>query len=136
MVCDGRQTPKSIIGNVEAISLSLGKVGGVRGTRRRRLNWGRGTRGWRPIARWLGGSTTYLRRGITCNREQQREKERAGEVCYLKGDLRDLLTAVGAQRRLGSTTVASGLHGGGRVSTGREIRGGEDKLGCVPSCGH
>jgi hypothetical protein len=32
MVCDGRQTPKSIIGNVEVISLSnlIGEAGRVR----------------------------------------------------------------------------------------------------------
>jgi hypothetical protein len=46
----------------------------ARGTYRRGLNRDRGTGGWRPTARRLGGSANRLRREIKHNREQGREK--------------------------------------------------------------
>jgi hypothetical protein len=61
-----------------------GRLGKARGTYRRGLNRDRGTRGWRPTARRLSGGANRLRREIKHNREQGREKERAGEVPYLK----------------------------------------------------
>jgi hypothetical protein len=72
------------------------------------LNRNRGTGGWRPTARWLDGSANRLRQEIKRSREQGREKERAGEVPYLKAHPRDLSVVVKARRRLGSTVADNG----------------------------
>jgi hypothetical protein len=85
-----------------------GRLGKARGTYWRGLNRGRGTGGWRPTARWLGGGANRLRREIKRSREQGREKERAGEVPYLKAYPRDLSVAAKARRRLGSTVAGHG----------------------------
>jgi hypothetical protein len=82
-----------------------GRLGKARGTYWRGLNRGRGTGGWRPTARWLGGGANRLRREIRRSREQGREKERAGEVPYLKAYPRDLSVVLKARRRLGSTVA-------------------------------
>jgi hypothetical protein len=83
-------------------------LGKARRTYWRGLNRDRGTGGWRPTARWLGGGANRLRREIKHNREQEREKERAGEVPYLKVHPRDLSVAVKARRWLGSTVADNG----------------------------
>jgi hypothetical protein len=80
----------------------------VWGTYWRGLNRGRGTGGCQPTARWLGGGANRLRREIRRSREQGREKERAGEVPYLKAYPRDLSVAVKARRQLGSTVADNG----------------------------
>jgi hypothetical protein len=97
-----------------------GRLGKARGTQWRGLSRDRGTGGWWATARRLGGGANRLRREIKHNREQGREKERAVEVPYLKAHPRNLSVAVKARRWLGSTVAAPGLHGGWRVSAGRE----------------
>jgi hypothetical protein len=109
-----------------------GRLGKARGTHWRGLNRDRGTGGWQPTARRLGGAANRLRREIKHNREQGREKERAGEVPYLKAYPRDLSVAVKARRQLGSTVAAPGLCGGRRVSAGRGNQGGRGEIGACP----
>jgi hypothetical protein len=109
-----------------------GRLGKARGTQWRGLSRDRGTGGWRPTARRLGGGVNRLRREIKHNREQGREKERAGEVPYLKAYPRNLSVAVKARRWLGSMAVAPGLRGGRRVSAGRGTQGGRGEIGVCP----
>jgi hypothetical protein len=85
-----------------------GRLGKARATYWRGLSRDRGTRGGRPTARWLGGGANRLRREIKHNREHGREKERAGEVPYLKAYPRDLSVAAKARRRLESTAADNG----------------------------
>jgi hypothetical protein len=92
-----------------------GRLGKARGTYWRGLSRDRGTGGGRPTANWLGGGANRLQRGIKRSREQGRERERAGEVPYLKANPRDLSVAAKARRRLGSTLADNG----GCVEDGR-----------------
>jgi hypothetical protein len=85
-----------------------GRLGKARGTYWRGLGRDRGTGGGRPTAEWLGGGANRLRRGIKRSREQERGRERAGEVPYLKANPRDLSVAAKARRRLGSTVADNG----------------------------
>jgi hypothetical protein len=76
MVCDGRQTPKSIIGNVEAISLSLGKVGGSAGNTKAGIKLGQGHKrvaAHSEVARWQHHLSQAR------NHVQQRATEGKGE---------------------------------------------------------
>jgi hypothetical protein len=109
------------------------RLGKARGTQWRGLSRDRGTGGWRPTARRLGGGANRLRREIKHNREQGREKERAGEVPYLKAYPRYLLVAVKARRWLGSTVAAPGLRGGRWVRAGRGNQGGRGEIGACPA---
>jgi hypothetical protein len=110
-----------------------GRLGKARGTQWRGLSRDRGTRGWRPTTRRLGGGANRLRQEIKHNREQGREKERAGEVPYLKAYPRNLSVAVKARRWLGSMVAAPGLRGGRRVSAGRGNQGGRGEIGACPA---
>jgi hypothetical protein len=92
-----------------------GRLGKAWGTYWRGLSRDRGTGGGRPTANWLSGGANRLRRGIKRSREQGRERERAGEVPYLKANPRDLSVAAKARRRLGSTLADNG----GCVEDGR-----------------
>jgi hypothetical protein len=104
-----------------------GRLGKVWGTYWRGLNRGRDTGGWRPTARWLGSGANRLRREIRRSREQWREKERAGEVPYLKAYPRDLSMAVkrddGSVQRWRITAAAWRTAGErGQRKSGRERR--------------
>jgi hypothetical protein len=85
-----------------------GRLGKARGTYWWGLNRGRATGGRRSTARWLGGGANRLQQEIRRSREQGREKERAGEVPYLKAYPRDLSVVLKARRRLGSTVADNG----------------------------
>jgi hypothetical protein len=73
----------------------LGKARGI-------FWWGlgrdRGTGGGRPTAERLGGGANRLRRGIKRSREQQRGREGAEEVPYLKANPGDSSVAAKARR--------------------------------------
>jgi hypothetical protein len=104
-----------------------GRLGKARGTYWRGLNRDRGTGGWRPTARWLVGGANRLRREIKRSREQGREKEKAGEVSYLKAHPRDLSVAVRRDDGSGQwwrTTAAAWRTAGerGQRKSGRERR--------------
>jgi hypothetical protein len=109
-----------------------GRLGKARGTQWRGLSRDRGTGGWQPTARRLGGGANRLRQETKHNREQGREKERAGEVPNLKAYPRNLSVAVKARRWLGSTVAAPGLRGRRRVSAGRGNQGGRGEIGACP----
>jgi hypothetical protein len=61
--------------------------------------------GGRPTAERLGGDANRLRRGIKRSREQQKGREGAEEVPYLKANPRVLSVAAMARRRPGSTVA-------------------------------
>jgi hypothetical protein len=82
-----------------------GRLRKARGIFWRGLGRDRGTGGGRSTAKWLGGGANRLRRGIKRSRVQERGRERAEEVPYLKANPRDSSVAAKARRRLWSTVA-------------------------------